>query len=148
MRKAELAVDRKDDGLARAALERSMVSRRLAEGFARQAVDQAAQVDKLRTAFSNLEQKMKEAQSRCDLLVAQHRRARALERAALANGATEEPAGAAAFERMKQKVERSEAVGQALTEMASENVDDRFARLEREDEVSRMLAELKARRGQ
>jgi phage shock protein A len=148
MRKAELAVDKKEDELARAALERSMSYKQMAEGFRQQTVDQAAQVENLKSAFSKLEQKLAEAQSRCVLLMAQHRRARALERAAQANGVTDEASGAAAFDRIKEKVERSEAVGQALSELAAESVDDKFAKLEREDEINRMLADLKARRGQ
>lgn len=148
MRKAELAVDKKEDDLARAALERSMSYKQMAEGFAQQAADQAAQVENLKSAFAKLEQKLAETQSRCDLLIAQHRRARAVERAAQANGVTDEVSGVAAFDRMKEKVERSEAIGQALSEMAAESVDDQFAKLEREDEIGRMLADLKARRGQ
>lgn len=148
MRKAELAVDRKEDDLARAALERSLSYKRMSEGFSQQVADQAVQVENLKSAFSKLERKLAEAQSRCDLLIAQHRRARALERAAHANGATDTTSGAAAFERMKEKVERSEAIGEALSEMAAESVDDRLSKLEREDEINRMLAEMKARRGQ
>lgn len=146
MRKAELAVDRKDDDLARAALERSMSYKRMAEGFAQQVADQAAQVENLKSALAKLEQKLAEAQSRCDLLIAQHRRARAAERAGRASGVTGETSGAATFERMKEKVQRSEAIGQAITEMAADSVEDKFARLERDEEIDRMLAELKARR--
>ena len=50
------------------------------------------------------------------------------------------------FDRMKDKVTRDEAVSQAKSELAGDNLDDRFAQLERDDEVDRALAELKARR--
>ncbi len=53
----------------------------------------------------------------------------------------------ATFDRMKHKVERSEAVGQAKTALAGEDIDDRFAKLEKEEEIERMLAEIKQRRG-
>jgi phage shock protein A len=50
---------------------------------------------------------------------------------------------------MKHKVMRSEAIGQAKTALLteSESLDDRFAKLEKEDEINRILGELKARKG-
>jgi phage shock protein A len=48
---------------------------------------------------------------------------------------------------MKRKVERSEALGQAKAALAGEDIDDRFAKLEKEEEIERMLAEIKQRRG-
>src|SRR5579863_9565225 len=44
VRKAELAVDKKEDDLARAALERSLSYRTLGENFAAQITDQTGQV--------------------------------------------------------------------------------------------------------
>jgi phage shock protein A len=75
MRKAELAVDKKQDDLARAALQRVESYRELSEGFAQQVTDQKAQVDNLKTALRQLEQKLTEAQAKSDLLITQHRRA-------------------------------------------------------------------------
>ncbi len=146
MHKAEMAVDRKEDDLARAALERSVSFRRLAESYGQQVADQAAQVENLKSALAKLEEKLAEAQSRCDVLIAQHRRARALERAAQAQAGSPEASGAAAFDRMKDKVERSEAIGEAMTEMNKPSLDEKFAKLEREDEINRMLEDLKSRR--
>ena len=75
MRKAELAVDKKQDDLARAALERVESYRTLTDGFAQQITDQKAQVENLKTALRQLEQKLTEAEAKSDLLIAQHRRA-------------------------------------------------------------------------
>src|SRR6516165_9370084 len=49
VRKAELAVDKKQDDLARAALERSMTAKQVAGSFAEQIADQTAQVEELKT---------------------------------------------------------------------------------------------------
>src|SRR5256885_12161726 len=77
MHKAELAVEhKKDDELARAALERSMSYKQMAESFAQQVADQKTQVENLKMAFHKLEQKLAEAQSKSELLIAQHRRSR------------------------------------------------------------------------
>src|SRR5579862_1168681 len=107
MRKAELAVDKKQDDLARAALQRVQSYRELCEGYGQQIVDQRAQVDNLKTALRQLEQKLTEAQAKADLLVAQHRRARAVgkDSDAKMNGGN---GSAHAFDRMKRKVEHSE----------------------------------------
>src|SRR5262249_32248381 len=71
-RKAELAVDKNQDDLARVALERSLACRQMAEGFAQQVADQKGQVETLKSALRKLEQKLAEAQSKSDLLMAQH----------------------------------------------------------------------------
>jgi phage shock protein A len=146
--KAELAVDKKQDDLARAALERGMTCRQLAEGFAQQVADQKAQVETLKSALHKLEQKLQEAQSKSDLLMAQHRRSRALERASDARMAMGGASTVATFDRMKNKVSRSEAVSHAKSEMAGANVEERLAALGKEDEIEKLLGELKARRSQ
>src|SRR5947207_8868107 len=48
VRRAELAVDKKHDDLARAALERSMSYKQMAESFAQQVADQKLQVESLK----------------------------------------------------------------------------------------------------
>src|SRR4249919_541657 len=81
MRKAELAVDKTQDDLARAALERYQSFTKMAEGYTKQVEDQKQQVDTLRRALEQLDTKLAEARQKSDMLIAQHRRARALERA-------------------------------------------------------------------
>jgi phage shock protein A len=147
-RKAELAVDRKQDDLARAALDRSLSSRQTAEGFAQQIADQKIQVETLKSALRKLEQKLQEAQSKSDLLIAQQRRARALHRAAEARLATGSKGPDATLDRMKRKIGRAEAVSQAKSDLASGEVESRLALLGKEDEIEKLLRELKARRVQ
>ena len=147
IRKAELAVDKKQDDLARAALERSMTARQVAESFTEQVADQTTQVENLKTALRKLEAKLVETQNRSDVLVAQHRRARALSNAGEARLKIGDGSRSAAFDRVKQKVQLAEAVGQAKNDMASDNMDDRLAALEKEDAVDKLLAEIKSRKG-
>src|SRR5947209_4864101 len=80
-RKAEMAVDKKQDELARAALERSVSFRTMAQSFTQQVADQKVQVENLKSALQKLDQKLAEAQAKKDLLIARHRRARAVGRA-------------------------------------------------------------------
>src|SRR5437773_9865992 len=118
VRRAELAVDKKQDDLARAALERSMSYRRMAENFQEQVADQKLQVESLKTALHKLEQKLAEAEAKSDLLMAQHRRSRAVSKASDAQMAMRDHAKGVTFDRMRQKVVRAEAVSQAKTELA------------------------------
>src|SRR6476469_6796676 len=74
MRKAELAVDKKDDALARAALERAMSFKELADNFQQQVMDQKAEVEVLKGSLQKLEGKLNEAKAKSDLLIARHRR--------------------------------------------------------------------------
>jgi len=145
-RKAELAVDKKQDDLARAALERTESYRDLSAGFAQQVVDQKAQVENLKTALRQLEQKLTEARAKADLLIAQNRRARAVGKASEAKMAGGNGSSAAAFDRMKRKVAHSEATAQARAELAADDVEDRLAALEKEDRIEQLLAEMKAKR--
>jgi phage shock protein A len=147
MRKAELAVDKKQDDLARVALERGESYRELTEGFAQQIIDQKAQVDNLKTALRQLEQKLTEAEAKADLLITQHRRARAVGKASDAKIAAGNGSSAAAFDRMKNKVAHSEALSLAKSEIAADNMEERLAVLEKEDRIEQLLVELKTKRG-
>src|SRR5215468_5754900 len=146
MRKAELAVDKKQDDLARAALQRVESYHEMMGSFAQQVTDQKAQVENLKTALRQLDQKLAEAQAKADLLIAQHRRARAVGKASDAKMNAGNGSKAAAFDRMKHKVVREEAVSQAKSELATDDVEDRLAALEKEDRIEQLLGELKAKR--
>jgi phage shock protein A len=145
-RRAELAVDKGDDALARAALERAMGYQTAAASFAEQVEDQKAQVEELKSALLKLQQKLVEAEAKSDVLIAQHRRSRALGKATDAGLAIGADSNAAAFDRMKAKVHHSEATAQARSELLSDDVEDRFASLEKQVELDRLLDELKAKR--
>ena len=51
LRRAELAVGKAEDDLARAALDRSLSSKQMAENFRQQAEDQTVQVENLKSAL-------------------------------------------------------------------------------------------------
>ncbi len=146
-RRAELAVDKKDDDLARAALERAMSYKEMSESFAQQVADQKLQVESLKTALSKLDQKLSEAKAKADLLIAQHRRSRAVGKAADAHMAMGDDSKASAFDRMKRKVAHSEVTSQAKSEIVIDNLEDRLAALEKQDRIEQLLGELKAKRG-
>jgi len=146
-RKAELAVQKGQDDLARAALERSLSQDQLAIGFTTQAEDQKHEADNLRSALHKLEQKLSETRAHCEMLIAEHRRAKVVGRAAKAQhivGNDQENT----LGRMKSKVHVTAAENAAATEVLSpESLEDKFRTLENEDKVELMLKELKSRQG-
>lgn len=145
-RKAELAVRKQSDDLARAALERTLSYQQMAAGFLQQLEDQRTEAEDLKQALRKLEQKLTETRSRCEILIAEHRRARTVGKAQRAHAAIDRQSTDAAFQRMKTKVIGAEAQNSAQRElMGGDSLEDRFASLEREDQIESLLLELKQR---
>lgn len=144
-RKAELAVQKGQDDLARAALERALSQDQLAIGFTTQAEDQKHEADSLRQALHKLEQKLTETRAHCEMLIAEHRRAKVVGRAAKAQhvvGNDQENT----IGRMKSKVHVTAAENAAATEVLNPvSLEDKFRTLESEDQVELMLKELKSK---
>ena len=147
MRKAELAVEKGQDDLARAALDRYQTSQRLAQSYQEQVEDQKAQVQSLKSALQKLEQKLDEAKSKRDVLLARHRRSVALGKAARAQTAIGDHSKSAMFDRMKDRVHHNEAVATAEVELMTDDAEERLTRMDRDAEIERLLAELKSRKG-
>jgi len=145
-RKAELAVEKGHDDLARAALERALSHDQLVEGFTTQAEDQKHEADNLRQALRKLEQKLNETRAHAEMLIAEHRRAKVVGRATKARqvvGTDQEQA----MGRMKTKVQIKAAENAAASEiLAPETLEDRFKTLESEDKVEMLLKEIKSRK--
>lgn len=144
-RKAELAVSKGQDDLARAALERTLSDQQLVEGFTLQAEDQKHEADNLRQALRKLEQKLSETRAHCEMLVAEHRRAKVVGRATKAHqvvgNGQEQTLG-----RMRSKVHVKSAENAAAREILSpETLEDKFKALESEDKIEMMLNEIKSR---
>jgi phage shock protein A len=146
MHKAELAVDKSEDDLARAALDRYQTSLRLAQSYREQVDDQKAQVETLKGALQKLEQKLDEAKSKRDLLLARHRRSVALGKAARAQTAIGDQSKSGSFDRLRDRVYHSEAVATAEVEIIDADAGERLTRMDRDVEIDRLLADLKDRR--
>jgi phage shock protein A len=143
-RKAELAVKKSSDDLARAALERSLSHEQMAKGFVQQLEDQRTEADTLKTALRKLEQKLQETQSRCEIMIAQHRRARVVSKAHQAHQAVESKDRAASMTRMRTRIMGTEAHNAATSELlGGDSLEDRFALLEREEQIEALLQNLK-----
>ncbi len=145
-RKAELAVQKHQDDLARAALERSLSNQQLAAGFTQQLEDQSAETETLRNAFSRLQQKLHETRSMCEMLIAQHRRARTVGKANAARTIAAGRQTSTTLNRLRSNIQRNEASNTASHMMLeAESLEDRLGSLEREDQIERLLEDLKSR---
>lgn len=147
MHKAELAVDKKQDDLARAALDRALGYKQFTASFNEQIADQRTQVEILKQALQKLDAKIAEANAKADLLIAQSRRARAMDRATSAQLAADDRNKVATLERMKTRIQHAEAVSQAKVEIVSgDDIEHRLNMLEKDDQIDKMLAEMKERK--
>src|SRR5947209_9047544 len=68
-RKAELAVSKKQDDLARAAIERSLSCKQNSVNFEQQVADQKIEVENLKSALRKREQKLEEVQVNIEVLI-------------------------------------------------------------------------------
>ncbi len=149
MRKAELAIAKQQDDLARAALERALSHQRMAEGLAQQHADQTEETEGLRSAYSRLQQKLAETQSRVELLISQLRRSRTAEKARVAQGLLASGSSHTKLAKLSASVAAAESRKYATQTMmaiaTAETLDDRMASLEQNEEVEALLLELKQR---
>ena len=145
-RKAEVAVEKQKDDLARAALERSLSHERLAAGFSQQLDDQKAEAETLRNAFARLQQKLAETQSATEMLIAQRKRVRTVGKAHAAHAAVDGQKRGNVLGRLRSSIERDEVSNMvSRTMIEGDSLEDRFTALEREDRVERLLEEMKNR---
>ncbi len=137
-RKAELALEKNQEQLARAALERRLSHEQLAPGFDQQLADQQTQVENLKSALLKLDGKLAEARAKCDMLLAEHRRSRALGKAIDAASAK------TTLTRAEDKILQASALSQARAGLLAADSEEQLERLVKDDKIDRMLAELKA----
>ena len=147
-RKAELAIDRGEEDLAKEALQRRINYANSAAGLEEQWKAQSAQVQMLKDGLRKLESKISEANSKQELLIARHRSAKAQEQMHKTLTGVQGMGSASEFGRLERKVEQQEARAQAYTDLSTDSLDSKFEALESESELDKQLRELKAARQQ
>jgi len=145
-RKAELAIDKGEDDLAKQALQRRNTYAQTATGLQEQWQAQSASVQQLKDGLRQLQNKIEEAEAKKELLIARSRSAKAQEQMHRTLGGIQSVGGLSEFERLERKVEEQEARAQAYTDISTDSLDQKFAALESESEVDRQLRELKEAR--
>jgi phage shock protein A len=145
--RAELAVEKGQDDLAREALMRRNAFQQTASGFKEQYDQQSKQVESLKDALHQLESKIQEAQTKEELLIARSRRAKAETTIRSTLAGIDQSSALASFNRIEEKVNQQEARAAALGELDQDTMEHRFQLMQQESEVDRQLDELKQKKG-
>jgi len=142
--RAQLALQKGDENLAREALVRKKSQAETATTLKTQLDMQTQQVDTLKRSLVQLESKISEAKTKKNMLKARAQAAKAQEQlqGTLSSMNTSSPM--AAFERMEEKVLEAEARSQAAGELVGSDLESQFAMLESGSDVDDELAAMKA----
>jgi phage shock protein A len=128
----------------------------MAAGFMQQVVEQTAESESLRATYTKLQGKLAETQAQCEMLVAQHRRAKMAGRATKAQQVVQQGKGSvsggtsktAVMGRLKARIQNAEAETHAERELLDgDSLEDKFTKLERDGKVEQLLEELKQKHG-
>jgi len=143
--RAQLALQKGDETLAREALSRKKTQSEVAVTMKTQLDQQTTQVDTLRRSLMALEGKISEAKAKKNMLKARSQAAKAQEQLQSSVGSLSNTGSAmAAFERMEEKVLELEARSQGMAELGGIDLESQFARLESGSDVDDELAAMKA----
>ncbi|MFM7236887.1 MAG: PspA/IM30 family protein [Cyanobium sp.] len=142
--RAEVALQKGEEALAREALARRKTYQDTATALNNQINGQAGQVETLKKSLTALEAKIAEAKTKKDMLKARAQAAQAQEQLQTAVNNLGTNNAMAAFEQMEEKVLSLEARSQAAAELAGADLESQFAALEGAD-VEDELAALKQR---
>lgn len=142
--RAQLALQKGDETLAKEALNRRKTQTETATALKAQLDQQAASVDTLKRNLIALEGKISEAKTKKDMLKARASAAKANEQLQSTVSGMNTGSAMAAFERMEEKVLQMEARSQAAVELAGTDLESQFAALESGSDVDDELAAMKA----
>jgi len=142
--RAQLALQKGDETLAREALVRKKTHSETATSLQTQLDQQNTMVDTLKRNLIALEGKISEAKTKKDMLKARAGAAKANEQLQKVVGNMSTGSAMAAFDRMEEKVLQMEARSQAAAELAGSSLEAQFAVLESGSDVDDELAAMKA----
>jgi phage shock protein A len=142
-KRAELALQKGEENLAREALVRKKTHADAVINLKAQLDQQINQAETLKRSMVAVESKISEARAKKDMLKARYAAAKATEQIQSTLGQINTDSAMAAFDRMEEKVLQVEARSQAAAELAGEGLDSKFAQLESSD-VDVELMQLKA----
>ncbi|MEW5861584.1 MAG: PspA/IM30 family protein [Cyanobacteriota bacterium] len=142
--RAQLALQKGDENLAREALLRKKTYADTAATLKTSLDQQTTQVDTLKRNLIALESKISEAKTKKDMLKARAQAAKATEQLQGAVGRMNTSSAMGAFERMEEKVLELEARSEATAQLVGNELESQFAMLESGNDVDDELAAMKA----
>jgi len=144
--RAQLALQKGDENLAKEALQRKKTYSETANTVKVSLDSQTAQVETLKRNLTALEGKISEAKAKKDMLKARMTAARTQEQLNNTIGSVNTSGAMAAFDRMEEKVLQMEARSQATAELAGGGgLEEDFRKLEASSDIDDELAAMKAK---
>ncbi len=143
--RAELAVQKGEEDLAREALSRRKTFQETSSALSNQLKAQEGQVEMLKRSLVTLEGKIAEAKTKKDMLKARAQAAKAQQQLQEAVGSIGNNSAMSAFDRMEDKVHSLEASSQAAAELAGADLESQFAALEGGSDLDEELDSLRER---
>ena len=142
--RAQLALQKGEENLAREALTRKKSYQETATAMKASLGQQNAVVTQLKDNMRALESKISEAKSKKDMYIARARSAQASERLQEMMGNINTGSALSAFERMEEKVMQLESRSEAIAELGTNDLEKKFLSLEGAEDVDSELAAMKA----
>lgn len=142
-KRAQLALQKGDERLAKEALTRRKSYQQTANSLKVQIDGQLDIVAQLKTNMRGLEGKISEAKTKKDLYIARARSAKASEKLSEMLGNLNTNSAMSAFERMEEKVVELEARSEAIASLGSDDLEKQFSSLESVNDVDDELAAMK-----
>lgn len=142
--RAQLALQKGEENLAREALTRKKSYQETATAMKASLGQQNAVVTQLKENMRALESKISEAKSKKDMYIARARSAKASERLQEMMGNLNTGSALSAFERMEEKVIELESRSEAIAELGTNDLEKKFLSLEGAEDVDSELAAMKA----
>jgi phage shock protein A len=143
-KRAQLALQKGDENLAREALSRKQTFSETATSLKQQLDQSVAQVDKMKQRLQELESKIAKYKTEKDMLKARAGAAKANQQLSQAMGQIDTASATGAFDRMKEKVLQMEAKSEAIAELSGDSLEQQFLSLESNSDVESELQMLKA----
>jgi len=138
---AEYAVERGDDRAARSALEQRSQHRHVLQTLTAEAISVGQAANQLRGHLEQLRARRREAQARLTGLLARYRATQASRRAVHELSQIDDESSLDEFDRLAERIERSETELSAQTELCACQIDEPTF----DPEIERELAEMKGR---
>ena len=142
-KRAQLALEKGNENLAREALTRRQSYQQTADSLDQQLTQQNQVIDKLKSDMRKLENKISEAKNKKDMYIARARSAQATQRVNELMSGVNTGSSLSAFEQMEDKVHEMEASAEASQALGQDDLEQQFASLEQGGSVDEELNQLK-----
>ncbi|MEC4984508.1 MAG: PspA/IM30 family protein [Oscillatoria sp. PMC 1068.18] len=143
--RAQLALDKGDETLAKEALVKRKSYQDAAGALQSQLSQQNTLISKLKKDLRALESKISEAKMKKDMYIARARSAQSSIRMQELVGNTNTSSSLNSFERMEAKVQELEATSEAIASLGTDDLEKKFSALEGNNELEAELTSMKAK---